>query len=207
MTAQEIITKFRVMVDDSLDSDYELELLNDAINEIEGLRDWEILKKETSFKNMTGYTDTRDLPSDFYIDSSVFDDSDNKYNKYLINDRYSKINNSDGFFLDLANNKIGLTGTSLNISTIYLNYISKSSDLGINDSWSFPSNFHKILAYQMAELYYPSDAGEKSRAWDDRWNIRFEKLLASMETWDSRLKTINYQSIRTPYNEKKLNNL
>ena len=49
MLASEMITKFRNMVDDELDADYELQLVNDAMHEVEEMAVWEVLKSSTSF--------------------------------------------------------------------------------------------------------------------------------------------------------------
>ena len=70
MTGQEIITLFRAIIDeDSLDADYELDLLNTAKDALEGDREWEFLKKLdiTTFDwiGSDTYLTSHTLPTDF----------------------------------------------------------------------------------------------------------------------------------------------
>jgi len=191
--ASTLITKFRNAVDDSLDSDYELELLNDAKNEIEDMAEWEILKKETSFSVSSGYSYTSvatALPTRFALPVAMYEDTGNiPYNKIDFEDRASKRNNSLGYFIDLNAGNIHLTGENHSAKTMYFYYTEYSADLTTADTWQFPARFHNALVYKMAEIYYASDAGEKGRSWDDRWSIQFERILRRMEAWNDRLKT------------------
>lgn len=207
MTGTEIIAKFREMVDDELDVTYELELLNDAINEIEMLKDWEVLKTETSYSITAGqsYEDTQALPTRFMNDIKVIKGDNTEYQKYSFDDRYSKVNASNGYFLDMANGKIGFVGTNLSTVTVYLYATIGSADISIGEEWSFPARFHKAIAYQMAELYYASNAGEKNRSWDDRWALRFQKIISNMEMWDDRLKVKNRVGRSFRHRENTLN--
>lgn len=203
-----MITKFENMVDDTLDSDFVLQLLNDAKNEIEALRDWEQLKKEQSYTITAGssYTTTQALPARFINDIRVIESDDTEYRKISFEDRYAKVNLTDAYFLDMANSKIGFTGQNLPAATVYLYYTQGSDDLATGDTWAFPARFHAVIPYFMAKLFYAADAGEKARSWDDRWDVYMRSCLASMEMWDDRLKIKN-RSTRVPTNRENSLNL
>ena len=40
----------------------------------------------------------------------------------------------------------------------------------------------------MAKVYYAIDAGDKSRAWDDRWEAHYAILRKAFIDWDADLK-------------------
>jgi hypothetical protein len=70
MNASEILTKFETMVGDSLDQDFELQLANDAMHEIEeDVRPEGLKAVETTDSTFAGqtYTTAIDLPSDFFL--------------------------------------------------------------------------------------------------------------------------------------------
>jgi hypothetical protein len=184
------------MVDDQLDSDLELQMLNDAKDEIEGLRPWEILKKSVSLAS--GGT----LPTDFASDVSVYDASNIEYKKVGQSNAYEIANMVNGYYLDLNDNKLYLTGN--NSATVTLYYQASSVDL-TTGSWVFPTRFHNLIPVLMAKGYYAVDAGEKSRAWDDRWEREAEKILSNLFLWDDRLKSNNYASKRYYDNPKGVN--
>lgn len=188
MTGAEIYTKFINMVDDELDTDYTYQLMNDARDEIESQVDWEILKNKTTITSAS-----TSLPTNFVSDILLTDGSS----------RYIKINKEDSdiynynaysYYLDLANNKLEII--NYNSQTLYFYYIKSSTEISSDTEWIFPSRFHSILAYKMAQMYYASDAGEKSRSWDDRWNIYFKTKFDQMLNWDTRLKTLNRRPLR-----------
>lgn len=211
MTGKEHLTKFINQVDDTLDEDYILELLNDAKDEVEEMALWEILKKSVEFTT-TGSTNFEtalgSLPSDFAEQVTVYDASDFQYDKIDFQDRYGKRNRAFGYFLDIAGDKIFLSGTNIALTTVTLVYKRFSPDITTLTEWVFPSRFHSILNYKMAELYYPSDAGEKGRSWDDRWSNQFERKLARMGVWDDRLKTVNKTPSRaTRFNPRGLQSI
>lgn len=186
MLGSEIITKFINMVDDELDTTYMYQLLNDAKDELESEREWEILKDE-----MTISSATTTLPTNFMFDISVVN-STYYYKKIKKQERHYNTY-SYVYYLDLLNNNIVIP--NYNSEDLYFFYIVGSSDITESTEWSFPSRFHKILPYKMAELYYSSDAGEKARAWDDRWRAYFEQVKDQMFAWDDKLKSRNSKSV------------
>jgi hypothetical protein len=180
------------MVDDELDSDYEYQLLNDAKNEVEAMQVWEQLKSEQSYSAPQGLSYTTalgTLPTRFALPLRMMEDTSYvDYDKVDFEDRYSKVNAPYGYFIDLANNNIYLAGQNHNAKTMYFYYTKYSADIAAGTSWAFPDRFHSILPLKMAEIYYAADAGEKARAWDDRWSAQFERELGRMTVWNDQLK-------------------
>jgi hypothetical protein len=195
MTGQEILTKFTEMVDDVVDEDFALQLLNDAKDEIEAMQIWEMLKKEQAYSVAQGYSFTSALgalPTRFSNDIRFVEgDSNTDYDKVSFEDRVQKENNPTGYFLDLSNNNIHLSGQNHTAKTMYLYFTQYSADITAGTSWVFPSRFHSILPLKMAELYYFSDAGDRGRSWDEKWAIQYERGLARMTIWNDSLKLRN----------------
>ncbi len=131
MTVQEMITKFENMVDDTLDADYALQLVMDAIFNAEESKDYEIRKKEKAYTVTAGqsYADTQALPTRFANDLFLVEDSDLRYRKILFEDRFQRVNSTNAYFLDMGNDAIGFAGLNLPAITLYLYYLDYSPDL------------------------------------------------------------------------------
>jgi len=211
MTRAEIITKFRNYVEDSLDEDLEIQLVNDAMNEIEDTRLWEKLKKETTYNVSAGTFSTAigTLPTRFARDVRVVESDGNyDYVKVAFDDLISKKNEPFGYFIDLNAGNLHLAGENYSAKTIYFYYTEYSADLSSDSSeWQFPARFHNAIPLKMAELYYAVDAGEKARSWDDRWSLYYQRVIAQMEAWDDSLKAKNRRPYRgrTSYSPKAIN--
>jgi hypothetical protein len=193
MTGLEIITKFENMVDDTLDSEFAYQLLNDAKDEVESMQDWEVLKKETTYSVTGSYSYTSalgSLPTRFNLPLKMVESSSNiDYHKVNFEDLFAKTNDAFGYFIDYAEDNIHLCGENHGAKTMYLYYTTYSADLEAASEWVFPSRFHSIIPLKMAELYYAADSGEHSRSWDEKWAVQFERQLNRMRTWDNRLKS------------------
>ena len=190
-----MITKYREMVDDELDATLELELLNDAKDEIESEQIWLQLLKEQEYSVTSGLsfgTALGALPTRFALDVRMTEDESNfDYDKVGFDDRSQKKYNPTGYFLDINAGNIHLTGENHSAKTMFLYYTEYSADLTSTDTWVFPSRFHSLIPLKMAEVYYAADAGEKSRAWDDRWALQYAKKFTQMTLWNDSLKTRN----------------
>lgn len=193
MTGTQILTKFQNMINDVIDTDFAIQLMNDAKDEIEALQDWEQLKQETTYPVSAGYTYTTalsTLPARMALPVAMMDESNyHPYSKFDFQDLYGRRNASFGYFIDLAGGNIYLTGQNHAAKTMHFFYTKYSADIAEATSWAFPDRFHSILPLKMAQLYYYSDAGERGRSWDDKWAIEFERKLASMQLWDGQLKS------------------
>ena len=183
MTGAQIITKFINMVDDELDEDYMYQLMNDAKDEIETDNAWEQTKISTSIT-----ASSTALPTRFNVDILLTDGS-SKYTKIKKEDQDVRSYDVYTYYLDINGDTIEII--NYNSATLILYYTATSADLISTTSWSFPARFHSILPYKMAQLYYASDAGEKSRAWDGRWEKYYTQKWNSMIAWDNRLKSKN----------------
>lgn len=197
MDGATIVTKFQNMVDDVLDEDFTYQLMNDAKNEIEAERLWAQLKSSQNYTVPSGYdydTALGSLPTDFAIDDKIVeDDGYTRYDKVAFGDLYEQKTQAYGYYLDMANNNLHLTGENHAAKTIVLYYGQFSDDITSTTEWVFPSRFHMILPLKMAKLYYPSDAGEKARAWDDRWDDEYNRISKLMFLWDDSLKARNFR--------------
>lgn len=181
MTAEQMVTKFINMVDDELDTDFTYQLLNDAMNEVESEKVWEKLKGSTTFTA----TSTA-LPTRFQNILSVVDSNLTEYLHIAMEDQKMYANQNNVYYIDYAADTLNLLQSPNATVTVFYTFFSE--DLAEGDTWSFPSWCHSIIPYKMAEIYYAADAGEKSRAWDDRWAAQYQRMLNRMFTWDDRLK-------------------
>ena len=193
MTGEQIVTKFRNMVNDQLDGDFEYQLLNDAKNDIEAEQAWEVLKYiDSSQTANTGddITVTHSLPSNFAYPLSLYVGLD--YMPYTLvpfDDQRKYRDMTRAFIINSAAGNYALTGIQGQGGTIYFSHIKFSDDIEANTSWTaFPARFHDILALKMAQNYYAANGGEKARSWDDRWKAYFDSTLNSMKKWDMNLK-------------------
>ena len=195
MIGSAIITKFREMVQDGLDSDYELQLLNDAKDEVEAMIEWEQLVTEQSYSVPEGYTFTTALgvlPTRLALPIRLVEGTSYlEYDKVDFSDRARRANASYAYFIDLANGNIHLSGSNHAAATVFFYFTKYSADIALATEWAFPGRFHAILAYKMAELYYASNAGEQSRSWDRTWSAQYERKLSQMTSWNDNLKLAN----------------
>lgn len=196
MTGQEALTKFENMVTDELDQDLEIQLYNDAKNQIEESQLWEKLKKKDLTQSVTaGQTQatTHPLPTRFALPIKLQMLTDRTpYSLINFEDQYMYQDNSRLWFIDFASETYAITGTIGKSDNVVLFYQEYSTDLAsgtLNSySWSFPTRFHDLIPLKMAQIYYAIDGGEKARAWDDRWGAYYQFRLEQMRQWDAMLK-------------------
>jgi hypothetical protein len=167
MTGQQIIDKFHNYVSDSLDTDFELQLANDAKNAIESELQLEITKKLNSSGSVSAgqtYTTSRALPSDFYLPLPIYLGTTPLYP--IPFERQQEYQSTSGYYwIDLANDVYYLSGTQGSSGTIYFYYQYETPDLTLLTSPVYPSRFHSIIPLEMARIYWQIDQGEKNRAW------------------------------------------
>ena len=199
MTAAQIVTKFTNMVDDVLDTDYTYQLLNDAMNEVESMAVWEILKRSTSFTGTSTSLPTRFQRVLTIVDSSGYVD----YKQIPFEQKDMYISTGFTFYINYSDSTINILQNNGVTKNVY--YSIYSADLTSGDTWGFPAWCHSILAYKMAEIYYASDAGEKSRSWDDRWSAQYERMLNRMFQWNDSLKVAQRRTRAVNDNPKAIN--
>lgn len=161
MTAQQIITQFRIYADlevGDISSAEELALLNASYTELQVSRLWNWLKKFTAL-SFTG--DVATLPADFRslsYDRTVWH---NQYTQYPIRSYDERRGTTVGFHLD-GNTiiKNGIDGTGLE-----LDYIRSAPVLTLSDTPLFASAYHDMLARHMASRLDINEQMEKGRTY------------------------------------------
>lgn len=187
MTGSEMVTKLQNMVDDVIDTDYAYQLLNDAKDDIESSHLWEQLKALDSAQTETQSSIA--LPSSFANPIKLYIGTEHSpYTLVPFEDSRLYRDYQRAYYIDFPNSAYYLTGTRNTSNPIYFFYIKYSPEVTSGTSWVFPERFHNIIPYKMAQIYYASNAGEKARAWDDRWKAYYDEALTAMQAWDDQLK-------------------
>lgn len=190
MTAQECIDKSHNYISDELDSDFELQLVNDAKNAIESELQLEITKKlDSSGSTSPGQTSTtqHSLPADFLSPLPIYVGTSLVQPVPFEKQQFYK-DTSGYYWIDLASGTYHLCGTQNSAQTIYFFYQYDTGDMALTDSPVWPTRFHSLIPLEMAAIYYPIDAGERDRMLDDKFwaqHTRWKRLLTD---WDHKLK-------------------
>ena len=202
MTGQQIITKYQAMVpDDDLDPTYLLQLVNDCMHDVEdevspeGLKAIDITQSTTVGQT---WATAIPLPTNFYMPLKTIFVGTQAYTGIPLEQTIPYQNGSNNFYIDHANASYHLTGTVNTAQLITFPYIYATPDIILNTSPAWPNRFHSLIPLKMAQLYYPADAGDKSRAWDDRWEKIYERRLARFIDYDASLKLAALNG-QTPY--------
>ena len=191
MTGQEILNRFHNHTSDELDTDYELELANDAMHEIEEDVQPEGLKKVDTFASTTvgqTYTTAIPLPDDFFYSCKEIYVGPQPYTQVPFERAVEFRDVPHRFYIDHANASYHLTGTQALEQTISFPYYYATPDITLSTSPVWPTRFHGLIPLKMAEMYSAIDQGEKQRAWDDRWGIFFQRKLSRFKDYDASLK-------------------
>lgn len=197
--ASALVTKFTNMIDDVIDTDYTYQLLNDAMNEVESMAVWEILKRSTSFTGTSTSFPTRMQRILNMVDSSGY----TQYKQIPFEQKDIYISTGFTFYLNYSDSTINVLQSNGETKNVY--YSVYSADLTSGSTWDFPAWCHSILPYKMAEIYYASNAGEKGRSWDDRWSAQYERMLNRMFQWNDSLKVSNRRTSNFSDNPKGIN--
>lgn len=200
MLSEEIKELFEELVDDNtMDATVVYHLMTAAKDEIEYDRAWEYLKAfDTSItvSSSGSYLTANSLPALFREPLSVrVGSSRQEHLQIPLEQREMFKDTAHRYYLDMANNNIHICGNVGSDSTLYLAYVANTPDLGAGVTPSMPARFHKLIAYQMAKMFYAAEAGEKGRSWDDRWKVFYEELRMQMVHWDARLKIKATQNV------------
>lgn len=200
MTDAEILTQFEGLVDDSLDQTLEIQLANNAKNKLERELKLLIHQKEratnTTSANQT-YTTAISLAADFRAWVTLYIGTE-LYLPIPFRHRVNFRDTAMRYYTDHRLQKFYLTGTQSSSQTITETYIYKTDDItaasvalgaaagGTTVTW--PTEFHGLIAYEMAKLFYAIDAGDKARSWDDRWEAHAQLIRKALIEWDHDLK-------------------
>lgn len=208
MTTAELKTFTEQLLDGvTLDPTLFYNLANTAKDIRESKRAWMKLRAEDSSKTVTSantYTTMKDLPEDFLRTyspkrrdgqrSAVVLKNGNslKYVQEIGFDRrveYSDVNGH--FYIDHANDQFAFTGSYDKTYTVYLNYIKKSTAFSESNTtgWDFPSQFHPLLAFDIAVLHKGGiDYDAIAERMAQFHGITIQALEQSMNLWDANLQ-------------------
>lgn len=210
MTAQEIITKFELQVDDitELSSAEELDLVNDKYQDICAERQWEFLKKAATGA-LTQDTATSQWyipkPDDFanfsenatYTDNSLGYQNDaapkvifvgQAYQPFQIvnySDRVQYRTHSGVCWLDQNDGRIYFPVAPSDTSFYVFDYIRIPPDLTLTDSPVFLSRFHKMIAFAMAVDDEILQRSPKAKSYANENASKYEKQMELLEYWDA----------------------
>ncbi len=184
MTGTELKTMFEELVDDTLDEDLTYQIMNQAKDEIEAEREWEMLKKLDS--SQTASTSEKTLPTDFLSPIILYIGNQPQY-QVPFEQQHLFSNTSLRWVLKMATGKYQLLGSPTS-GTLNFYYIYQTDDLTSGTSPVWPAKFHKLIPFKMAELYYAIDQGEKGLSWDDKWEKQYKMIHSLMVNWDANLK-------------------
>ena len=210
-TATEIITTFELLVNDvtELSTSEELSLLNRIYFKICRSRPWEALKTGVSGtmsgSGVDGYYIT--IPSDFSFFSPNYQYTDNtistqqnsvpvvifvgsSYTPYKVvnfSDRRQYLGQTGYAYLDLANNKIVLTGTPT--STAYsFDYIKVPATLGAGSTPALiPTDMQDMIAFGMAADNDILQLSPKATSYQAENQGKYDSYMADLAYWNSNL--------------------
>lgn len=186
MNGQETIDFFETIVEDSLDQTAALILLNNAKNKVEGEYDLEILK--TLDASQSASSAAKPLPANYNRTiGGILYVNNQPYRQVPFEQQKALANSGLRWYLDMKNSNYYLLGSNLS-GTINHFYIYQTDDITLTTSAVWPARFHPLLAFEMAELFYAIDQGDRGRAWDDKWAIQHALLKRSLVDWDTKLK-------------------
>lgn len=191
MTGSQLLTFLQDLIDDTIESDFAYNLLNQAKDLIETERDWEMLIKENSSNTTTvgnTFTTAITLPTDFLNAVDIFVGDYQQLPIPFEKQRDWK-DIDRRYFIDYANTELHLCGTVGTSETIYIYYIYKTDDLTSSTSPVWPSKFHKLIAFKAAALYFAAiDADDLTRQQYIHHQIQADMLAKQMVRYDTELK-------------------
>lgn len=192
MTVEQIQDFFANIVDDTLDNDFLLDLVKSADEKIRSERDWEILKKlDTTKTHSSGdtYTSTKDLPTDFFAPARFIFINRIPHRPIPFIEREAYRDTPRVYYIDYANAVYGICGTASSSQTITFPYIYRPTTLTTSSTPVFPSEFHKLWAFEMAALYEAGiDADDTYFRMSAENKLQAKMLWDRLISWDSRLK-------------------
>lgn len=200
MTAQQIITKFELYLDDSteLSSVESLELLNKHYRMINSSHTWEGTKAEFS-GSVSGTTVS--LPSDFlYLtqNNNMTDSSEyaerpvvflgTQYTPIEIvswSDRRQYRDNGNYAWVDFPNTNLVFAASKSD--TVEFDYHAQKADLAVDDTPWFPAEFHDAIYHFMCADDYIIQQSPKAKSYRDENIGMGTTILNNMKWWNSQL--------------------
>lgn len=201
-----MVSFFEELVKDSHDTTQTYQLLNLVRARIEHWRPWEILKgvDETQTASVGNtYLSMKTLPTDFRSMRKLVVGI-LKYSPVPFEDRIRYKDSARRWYADIANGQFALTGRVNTSTTIVQVYTKRGTTLTAGLTWNFPSDYHPIIPFYMAEIYQgnidPDDIAVRQAL---RQNKEAALIIDMMEMWDDELKATS-QADRLDYAEDDL---
>lgn len=197
MTGSEILETFHTIVDDEIDETQELIILNMAKNQIEGGRDWNFMR---AFDNSSSATPSDDyltahtLPTRFLAPRKLY--LNGELSPYMLipfeeRDRYKDIYKR--YYIDWINQQFFLCGKVGQTTAINFFYQRYTPDVTLVTSPVWPSIFHALIPFKMAEIYMSGmDSDDINRSMAPANRLIQKELLNQMILWDAKMKTMEY---------------
>lgn len=168
----------------------------------ENARNWVILRTEDATQTLGSgntYTTAKTIPSTFrkwysYSPVVLVDSLGNKQaelQEIPLNKKHEYKDDPNKFYCDYANNYLYICGTFSQNLTIKQYFIAKDTLVSGSDSneWTFPSEFHKILAFDIAVMWKLGiDYDVINNIQGDQNAMIANKLFMAMEEWDNELQ-------------------
>lgn len=199
LAPETIITQFETLAGDSLDSTTELFLMNQVKDTLETQTTWRNLlmidQSQTLLPSDT-FQNTKPLPANFgnphpkgiYVGGDLI-----PYLEVPLESQIRWQSVTHRYFIDYFNSKYAVCGANNPGGVITMPYYGTSPTLALGPNaqtlgtpWVFPARFHPILPYLMAKKFFAIDQGDKSRAWDDRWDAFMKEMLDAMVYWNAK---------------------
>lgn len=197
MTFETIKGRFEEIVGASIDDDTAYDLMLAAILSIEEERNWEYLKAWDSSKTASSgdtYLTAKALPTDWRETFKiVLGDKGPEVIQIPFSERMRYQDAANRFYIDVANTNYYLTGArgqSQTINHCYKKTTTAPSTDNKTSSPSFPSRFHIVVPFRMAELYSSSldDSDDTTFKLSVGQRAAYKAVHNSMIAWDDNLK-------------------
>lgn len=202
MTGDQIRTMFSTIVDDDMDDVQAYIFMNAAKNEIESYRDWNFNRAVDSSNTVqagTNYLSTITLPTGLLSPRAVFFRGDrNPLVLISFEERERYQDAYKRYYIDWLNRTFSICGASGAAGkTIDFFYARQTNDITDATSPVWPSAFHPLLGFKMAEMWMSSSDNDLENVSEkaSRENLRlYTNLLKSMIAWDAKIKTLEYNA-------------
>lgn len=206
--------EIRNIIQDEFNNEREIEgttfviFFNMVKNFIESRRPWTQLRDSDSLSLTPGVGNETALPTDFQRVYPIQRDEGNirtalalsfsgafvPFSPIQLGRREELEDSEQLYWIDMKTRKIGITGSQA--GTGYLSFIRKSTDLtGSSDAildayeWEFPSEYHPILAFLIAEMYKSNtDYDETVLIQAIQHNKSAAAIWSAMVMWDDSLQ-------------------
>ncbi len=183
------------------------QLLNMEKDKLEGSRPWMVLRAVDGSKTFTsadGYDSTKALPERFLrpypvtrkggIKTALIlkrDSADIIYPRQIPFAQREEYENDSGlWYLDMLNEEFGVIDDLAGTYTAYLSFLRKSEDIDSDTEWAFPSEYHPILAFNVAIRYKGEvDFDEIHARMVAFHGVNVNELKRAMTMWDAQLQT------------------